>query len=66
MPEINKKAQAFFKKNIGIQVETIDAQEQNAKKQRPSEVRAQVMKSPVVKEVMAEFNGMVKDVKPNE
>lgn len=66
LPEIHKKAQVFFQKDIRIQVETVDAQDQNVKKSRPSEVRAQVMKSPMVKEIMAEFNGMVKDVKPNE
>ncbi len=66
LPEINKKAFTFFQKDFRIQIEIIDSQDQNAKRQRPSEVRAQVMKSPVVKEIVAEFNGVVKDVKPNE
>lgn len=65
LPEILKKAKAFLQKDIRIQIEAQDHPQQNVKI-KPSEIRANVMKSPVVKEVLAEFNGVVKDVKPNE
>ncbi|MGI6385551.1 MAG: hypothetical protein ACOX2W_00165 [Desulfomonilia bacterium] len=66
LPDIRKKAQAFFKKDLQIRVEMLEAAGQAEKKPRPSEVRANVMKSPVVKEILSEFNGVVRDVKPGE
>ena len=33
---------------------------------KPSELRAQAMRSPLVKELITEFNGQVKDVRPKE
>ncbi|HOS28893.1 MAG: DNA polymerase III subunit gamma/tau [Desulfomonilia bacterium] len=66
LPEILKKAQAFFPSEIGIQVAVQEAQPQAVRKPRPSEARANAMKSSVVKEVLAEFNGVVRDVKPIE
>ena len=66
LPDIRKKAQAFFKKDLQIRVEMLEAAGPAEKKPRPSEVRANVMKSPVVKEILSEFNGVVRDVKPGE
>lgn len=66
LPEIGKKAQAFFQKDINIKIEISEAPQQSSRKPKPSEIRAQAMKMPVVKEILSEFNGVVKDVKPNE
>jgi DNA polymerase-3 subunit gamma/tau len=66
LPEIIKRAHAFLKKDIGIEVEVQDAKEQENRKPKPSQLRAQAQKSPMVKEIMAEFNGVVRDVKPRE
>jgi DNA polymerase III gamma/tau subunit len=64
LPEIRKKAAAFLQREVDIRIEAPEGAE--ARKPKPSEIRAQAMKSPVVKELLAEFNGVVKDVKPNE
>lgn len=66
LTEIRKKAQTFFQKDIDIQVEINETPQQSSKKPKPSEVRAQAMKSPIVKNLLTEFNGVLKDVKPNE
>ncbi len=65
LPEIQKKAHAFFMKDMSICIETSEAND-IAKKPKPSEIRANAMKSPVVKEILSEFNGVVRDVRPNE
>ena len=49
-----------------MQLAVQEAQPQAFRKPRPSEARANAMKSSVVKEVLAEFNGVVRDVKPIE
>jgi len=64
LPEVRKKAAAFLQREVDIRIEAPDGPE--ARKPKPSEIRAQAMKSPVVKEILAEFNGVVKDVKPHE
>jgi DNA polymerase III subunit gamma/tau len=64
LPVILKKASAFLQKDVEIRIESPEAPE--TRKPKPSEIRAQAMKSPVVKEILAEFNGVVKDVKPHE
>ena len=66
LPEITKRARAFLKKDINIQVEVQEAPSQEIRKPKPSELRANALKSPVVKEIVAEFNGVVRDVKPGE
>lgn len=66
LPEIRKKAQAFLKRDVEILVELQEITQQAAKKLKPSEIRANAMKSPVVKEILSEFNGVVKDVKSGE
>jgi DNA polymerase-3 subunit gamma/tau len=63
--ELEKKASAFLQREITIHVEVKeDASQSNSLK--PSELRAMVLNSPIVKELMTEFNGMVKDVKSKE
>jgi DNA polymerase-3 subunit gamma/tau len=64
LPVIRKKAEAFLQREVEIRIEAPEGGE--ARKPKPSEIRAQAMKSPVVKEILAEFNGVVKDVKPHE
>jgi hypothetical protein len=66
LPEILKKARAFFRREIDIQVLAQEAPPQAVRKPKPSEARANAMKSSVVKEVLTEFNGVVRDVKPIE
>ena len=66
LPEIHKKARAFFRREIDIQVLAQEAPPQAVRKPKPSEARANAMKSSVVKEVLTEFNGVVRDVKPIE
>ncbi|HPA86000.1 MAG TPA: hypothetical protein PLJ30_14435, partial [Deltaproteobacteria bacterium] len=66
LPEIRKKAQIFFRRDIQIRILLQESPQQAERKPRPSEIRANVMKSPVVKEILSEFNGVVKDVKSGE
>ena len=66
LPEITKRAKVFLKKDIDIRVEVQDTPSPETKKLKPSELRANALKSPVVKEIVAEFDGVVRDVKPNE
>jgi hypothetical protein len=64
LPDLKKRAGAFFAREIDLSVET--REEKPAEKRiKPSEIRANAMKSQVVKEIITEFNGVVKDVKPN-
>lgn len=64
LAEIRRKAESFLQKEVEIRIETLE--EPEARKPKPSEMRAQAMKSPLVKQVLTEFNGVVKDVKPHE
>ncbi|HPI93844.1 MAG TPA: DNA polymerase III subunit gamma/tau [Deltaproteobacteria bacterium] len=66
LPEISKRAAAFLGKDIVLQVEVQGNGAAENRRPKPSEVRAQALKSPMVKEIMAEFNGTVKNVKPKE
>lgn len=66
LPEILKRANAFLKKDVDIQVQVQDISPQENPKPKPSQLRADAIKSPVVKEIMAEFDGVVRDVKPKE
>jgi len=65
VPELAKRARAFFQRDMAI---TLEIHEVNPidKKQKPSEVRAQALKTPIVREIMVEFNGVVKNVRPKE
>ncbi|HOO45468.1 MAG TPA: hypothetical protein PLM29_04510, partial [Deltaproteobacteria bacterium] len=66
LPEITKRARAFLKNEVVIEVVVEEADNHSGRKQKPSELRAQALKSPVVKEIITEFNGAVRDVKPRE
>jgi len=66
LPEVRKKAQVFFRKDLEILVEMKEDPQPAARKPRPSEIRTNALKSAMVKEVLSEFNGVVKDVKPVE
>jgi DNA polymerase-3 subunit gamma/tau len=66
LPELSKRAKNFFQKDIDIAIEVKEADLPENRKQKPSEVRAQALKTPIVREIMAEFNGVVKNVKPKE
>lgn len=62
--EIEQKAAAFLQRDVAIQVAVKEDAAPAAPK--PSELRAQAMNSPLVKELISEFNGQVKDVRPRE
>jgi len=62
--EIEKKAAAFLKREVSLGVEVLA--DTAGPSIRPSELRAQALKSPLVKELITEFNGQVKDVRPKE
>jgi len=66
LPAIAQRAQAFLQKEIALHVEVHENAEADLRKPKPSQVRAQALKSPMVKEIVAEFNGTVKHVKPKE
>ncbi|HOG84086.1 MAG TPA: hypothetical protein PLY14_05095, partial [Deltaproteobacteria bacterium] len=66
LPAIAQRAQAFLQKEIVLHVEVSENAEADLRKPKPSQVRAQALKSPMVKEIVAEFNGTVKHVKPKE
>ena len=66
LPELSKRANAFLKKDITITIELIETHLPENKKPKPSEIRSQALKSPIVREIMAEFNGVVRNVKPKE
>ncbi|MEN6474426.1 MAG: DNA polymerase III subunit gamma/tau [Syntrophaceae bacterium] len=62
--EIEKKAAAFLQREVSLGVEVLA--DTTAPSIKPSELRAQALKSPLVKELITEFNGQVKDVRPKE
>jgi len=62
--EIEKKAAAFLRREVCLGVEILS--DSAAPSIKPSELRARAMKSPLVKELITEFNGQVKDVRPKE
>ncbi|HQP32095.1 MAG TPA: hypothetical protein PLB81_12280, partial [Deltaproteobacteria bacterium] len=62
--EIEKKAADFLKREVSLEVEVMADTAPAAI--RPSELRAQALKSPLVTELITEFNGQVKDVRPKE
>ncbi|MDT8273568.1 MAG: DNA polymerase III subunit gamma/tau [Desulfomonilia bacterium] len=67
LPEIYKRAKLFLKRDISILVNVQENQlQKHSVKPKPSELKAQAMKSPLVKEFMTEFGGVVRDVKPRE
>ena len=66
LPELSKRANAFLQKELTLNVETRETDASESKKPKPSEIRIQALKSPLVKEIMTEFNGVVKNVKPRE
>ncbi|MEN6448074.1 MAG: hypothetical protein ABFD70_10090 [Syntrophaceae bacterium] len=43
-----------------------ESDQQENRKPKPSEVRTEALKSPMVREIMAEFDGVVKNVRPKE
>ncbi len=64
--DLSERARAFLDKDITLTIELRDAEIPENKKLKPSEIRAQALKSPLVKDIMTEFNGVVKNVKPRE
>jgi DNA polymerase III subunit gamma/tau len=64
--ELAKRAKAFFQKDISIIIEVNEVDLPDNKKQKPSEIRSHALKTPIVREIMAEFDGVVKNVKPKE
>jgi len=65
LPDITSRASAFLQKGISLKVE-VQGNGDGARKAKPSEMRAQAMKTPIVKEIMMEFDGVVRNVKPRE
>ena len=66
LPDLAARAKAFLQKDISLTVQLQEAGAPDTKKPKPSEIRAQALKSPLVKDIMSEFNGVVKNVKPRE
>jgi DNA polymerase-3 subunit gamma/tau len=66
LPDLTARAKAFLQKDIVLNVEIRDTETIENKKPKPSDIRNQALKSPLVKDIMAEFNGVVKNVKPKE
>ncbi|HPS93927.1 MAG TPA: DNA polymerase III subunit gamma/tau [Deltaproteobacteria bacterium] len=66
LPELTRKAGDFLRKPVAITVEVKESGRQENRKPKPSEVRAEALKSPMVREIMAEFDGVVKNVRPKE
>jgi DNA polymerase-3 subunit gamma/tau len=66
LPDIQKRARAFFRKDVTLAVRAEEAPAGGNARPRPSEVRASVLQSNVVREIVSEFNGTVRHVKPKE
>ncbi len=64
--DLNKKAKAFFDKDMRIAIEVREERRAQDDRPKPSEIRSQVRQEPIVKEVMAEFNAEIKDVRTSE
>ena len=60
--EIEKKARQYYERNINIRIE-IKENLQRDNIMKPSEIRAKAVNAPVIKEIMAEFNGTLRDFK---
>jgi DNA polymerase III subunit gamma/tau len=63
--EIEKKANFYYERNIDIKIE-IKENIHHEHFPRPSEIRAKAVNTPVVKEIMAEFNGTLRDFKHDQ
>jgi len=62
--DVMKRARDFFKKDIRVKIELDDSVADAANdKPRPSEMRAKAFESPVVKEVIHQFDGVIRDVR---
>ena len=66
LPDLTNRAKAFLQKDIVLNVAIRDAAAIENKKPKPSEIRTQALKSSLVKDIMSEFNGIVKNVRPKE
>ncbi|MCK7471328.1 MAG: hypothetical protein MZU95_11540 [Desulfomicrobium escambiense] len=66
LPDLTNRAKAFLQKDIVLNVVMRDADAIENKKPKPSEIRTQALKSSLVKDIMSEFNGIVKNVRPKE
>jgi len=66
LPDLSARAKAFLQKDLSLGVEVRDSGTAENKKPKPSEVRTQALKSQLVKDIMSEFDGVVKNVKPRE
>lgn len=66
LPDLTSRARAFLQKDMVLNVAIRDAAVIENKKPKPSEIRTQALKSSLVKDIMSEFNGTVKNVRPKE
>jgi len=66
LSEIKAKVKVFFQSDISIDVVVSEDQSNANPKPRPSEIRSQALNTPVIKEIITEFDGVVKNVKPKE
>ncbi len=66
LPDLTSRAKAFLQKDIVLNVVIRGADAVENKKPKPSEIRTQALKSSLVKDIMSEFNGIVKNVRPKE
>ena len=63
--EIENKAKFYYERKIDIKIE-IKENLQQEHFLKPSEIRAKAVNTPVVKEIMAEFNGTLRDFKHDQ
>ncbi len=66
LPDVTKRAQGFFNRDIKIEIRLEDGGQEGEDKPTPSEIRTKAMKSQVVREVLSQFNGVIRDVKPKK
>lgn len=66
LPDVSKRARGFFNRDVRIEISFGDAGKEVKEEPTPSEIRARAMKSHVVREVLSQFNGVIRDVKPKK
>ena len=66
LPDVSKRARGFFNRDVRIEISFGDAGKEVKEEPTPSEIRARAMKSNVVREVLSQFNGVIRDVKPKK
>ena len=66
LPDMLKRVRAFFQSEMRLKVEVCADPNEAPPRPRPSEIRSQAANTPMVKEIVSEFDGVIKDVKARE